>query len=130
MSESICKKGDNEENRDFNKGTILGAISSTTSSESMTNLDPAILTKFLHNDTRSSSTDQVDLESNEIEQSPSMLSSSPSNKVATDTALATAEHVEQYIIRQRFVRLRSEMRARPCLSILPDGRVIFRQWWG
>ena len=62
MSELICKNADNEENRDFNQRTILGSTSSTTSSDSMTYLNPAILTKLLHKDTRSSLTDQVEQE--------------------------------------------------------------------
>jgi len=98
MSELICKTGDNKENRDFNKGTILGSISTTTSAESMTDLNPAILTKLLHNDTLSSSTDQVDLELNETEQIQSMLSSSPSDKVATDTTSSEGKYLLSYVL--------------------------------
>ena len=98
MSELICKTGDNKENRDFNKGTILGSISTTTSAESMTDLNPAILTKLLHNDTLSSSTDQVDLELNETEQIQSMLSSSPSDKVATDTTSSECKYLLSYVL--------------------------------
>ena len=98
MSELICKKGDNKANRDYNKGAIPGSISTTTSAESTTNLNPAILTKLLHDDTRSSSTDQVDLELNEIEKRRSMLRSSPTDKVATDTASSEGKYLLSYVL--------------------------------
>ena len=43
-------------------------------------------------------------------------------QVAADAALSTTEPVEQDIIRQRCTRLRSEMRARPCLPPMQDGQ--------
>ena len=92
MSEPSRKKGDKtEENSDYNTETILGSMTTTTSAQSMDNFK-AMLNKILHNDTNSSSNERLDLESNEIEETRSLLrrrmtsSSSSFDQLVTVTA--------------------------------------------
>ena len=103
MSEPSCKKDDkNDEKRDYNKETILGSITSTTSAESMGNLNPAMLNKILHNDTNTSSNEQLDQELNEIEETRTMLSSSSSSspdQLVTDTASSEGKYLHRYVLK-------------------------------
>ena len=88
MSESISNKGDkNEEKRDYNKETVLGSITTTTSAEPMGNLNQAMLNEIHHNDTN----EQFDLDLNEIKETRSMLSSSSSSSPDQLTNTASSE---------------------------------------
>ena len=105
MSEPFREKGDkNEENSDYNKETIPGSITATTSAEAMSNLNPAMLNKIRHNDTSYSSNDQLDLELNEIEETRSMLSSSSSsspNQLVADTASSEGKYFLSYVLKNK-----------------------------
>ena len=103
MSEPSCNKDDkNEENSDYKKETILGSMAATTSAEAMSNLNPAMLNKILHNDTISSSNEQVDLELNEIEETRSMLRSPSSpDQFITDTASSEGKYHFSYVLRHK-----------------------------
>ena len=104
MSEPSCKKGDKtEENIDYNKETILRSITATTSAESMSSLNPEMLNEIVHNDTSSSSNEQLDLELNEIEETRTMLSSSTSpgpDQLVTDTAVSEGKFLLRYGLNQ------------------------------
>ena len=98
MSEPSSKKGDKTElSREYNKETILGSLTATTSAEAMGNLNPVMLSDLLHNDTSSSSNEQADLELNEIEESRSMLSSPSSpDQLVSDTNSSEGKYLLCY----------------------------------
>ena len=100
MSEPGCKKDDkNEEYSDYRKETIQESITATASAKAMSNLNPTMLNKILHNDTSSSSNKQLDLELSEIEETRTMLSSSSSScpdQLVTDTASSVGKYLLCY----------------------------------
>ena len=100
MSEPGCKKDDkNEEYSDYRKETIQESITATTSAKTMSNLNPAMLNKILHNDPNSSSNKQLELELSEIEETRTMLSSpfsSSPDQLVTDTDSSEGKYLLCY----------------------------------